>query len=92
MKVITKVVSSVIGVVASLAGIGTLTACSSSDGPAVTCEDSEDVNDCKNCCASSADPDVCVEDYIKNGFCHDNSPTNKYGPLSDPVYGPPDWY
>ena len=98
MKNITKVISSIVGVVGALAGISTLTACTEEDPPATEygpppyydqCKSTDNYQACVDCCEQSYDSYTCVEDYVKNGFCADA--TTKYGPLvpdAPVVYGP----
>lgn len=91
MKNITKVISSIVGVVGSLAGISLMTACeepTTKYGPIATYDDCADNYEaCISCCNHSDDPDVCVEDYLKNGFCA-NEPAVEYGPPATEKYGP----
>ena len=101
MKNITKVISSIVGIVGSLAGISALTACTEEDPPApeygmpafyADCKATDNYDACVACCEDADNAYTCVDDYVKNGFCANT--TTKYGPLEPdaPVYGPPEWY
>lgn len=96
MKNITKVISSIFGVVSAIAGISSLTGCTEvSDTPATdygppsaydACANAN-IDDCVKCCNQADDVEVCIEDYIKNGFCSDE-PAVEYGPPVTDKYGP----
>ena len=105
MKNITKVISSIVGIVGTLAGISALTACSAEEEPTpvkygplpspyAQCDAADDYNACADCCRTAKDPYTCIEDYVKNGICSEAVPD--YGPQPydpvDPVYGPPEQY
>lgn len=96
MKNVTQFLGSIIGVVSSLVGIGTLTACNEDEYgfPASLygiqpyynkCNETDNYDDCYKCCKDSVDVVVCIDDYVKNGICSNAAQPD---PVGD-VYGPP---
>ena len=95
MKNITKVISSIVGVVGSLAGISLMTACTEEDPPATEygpppyydqCKAANNYDACVACCERADDAYACVEDYVNNGNC--SSLATDYGPPDATEYGP----
>lgn len=74
MKNITKVISSIVGVVGSLAGISLMASCSEEEPPVPEygpppfydqCKAADNYQACADCCELSDDAYACVEDYVK---------------------------
>ena len=94
MKNITKVISSIVGVVGSLAGISLMTACTEEEpttkyGPPPyydQCKTTDNYWACVDCCEHTDDSSTCGEDYVESGNC--SSIAADYGPLDATEYGP----
>ncbi|MBQ9242480.1 MAG: hypothetical protein IJ165_04535 [Proteobacteria bacterium] len=96
MKNIARVIRGIFGAVSAIAGIGSLTACTEIEndppateyGPSPFYDVCVNNGDCIKCCEQADDVEVCVEDYIKNGYCAGIA--TEYGPIDAPDYGPID--